>query len=137
MRRTIKMFQRSSVRLFVLAAAGFFIFMTNSHITKTSAVVEPVTDTTAAVFGAATNPLTARWTGPYGGIPPFEKVKVGDIGPALDIAMKENLAEIDAITANKAAPTFTNTFIPLEKSGDMLNRVQTIFGIYSSNLASP
>ncbi|HEX3101558.1 MAG TPA: M3 family metallopeptidase, partial [Pyrinomonadaceae bacterium] len=44
------------------------------------------------------------------------------------------LAEIDAIANNKAAPTFENTFVPLEKSGDTLNRVQTIFGIWSSNL---
>ena len=64
------MFQRNATRLFVLAAAGFFIFMTNSHITKTGAAVEPATVTHAA-FDPTTNPLTAKWTGRYGGLPPF------------------------------------------------------------------
>ncbi len=82
------------------------------------------------------NPLLAKWTGPFGGIPPFDKVKISDFKPALEAAMAENLKEIDAIANNKAAPTFANTFIPLEKSGDTLNRVGTIFGIWSNNMNS-
>src|SRR5436190_19441170 len=92
----------------------------------------------AAVLAAtplkAENPLLEKWTAPYGGLPPFDKVKIADFKPALEAAMAENLAEIDAIASNKTAPTFENTFLPLEKSGDTLNRVQTIFGIWSANL---
>src|SRR6185369_8214066 len=42
------------------------------------------------------NPLLAPWTGPHGGLPPFDRVKVGDFKPALEAAMAEQLAEIDA-----------------------------------------
>jgi len=92
---------------------------------------------TASSFDAATDPLTAPWSGPYGGVPPFDKVKIADFKPALEAAMAEDLKEIDAIANNKAKPAFENTFIPLERSGDMLNRVNTIFGIYSTSLSTP
>jgi len=92
------------------------------------------TDSKTLAAAPAANPLTAKWEGPYGGLPPFDKVKVSDFKPALEAAMAENLAEIDAIANNKAAPTFANTFLPLEKSGDLLNRVQTIFGIWSTSM---
>ncbi|MFM9903979.1 MAG: M3 family metallopeptidase [Pyrinomonadaceae bacterium] len=124
-----KLFKSRFVALAMVALAAA-IYMTTNNQPTTQAAEAPVT------FDAATNPLTAKWTGPYGGIPPFDKVKISDFKPALEAAMAENLAEIDAIANNKAAPTFANTFIPLEKSGDMLNRVGTIFGIWSSNLSS-
>ena len=47
----------------------------------------------------AENPLTAKWTGPHGGLPPFDKVKLADFKPALEMAMAENLAEIDKIAS--------------------------------------
>jgi len=93
--------------------------------------------TAAPVAAAPSNPLLAPWTGPYGGEPNFATVKIADFALALDTAMAENLAEIDAITANKAAPTFENTIVPLEKSGAALNRVGAIFGVWSGNLKSP
>ena len=80
------------------------------------------------------NPLTAKWTGPFGGIPPFDKIKVADFKPALEMAMNENLAEIEAIASTPGSPTFENTIAPLERSGKMLDRVQTIYGIWSSNM---
>src|SRR5438045_8256386 len=83
---------------------------------------------------APMNPLTQKWVGPYGGVPPFDKVKIADFKPALEEAMAENLREIDAIASNKAAPTFANTLVPLEKSGEMLSRVGRIFGVWSSSM---
>jgi len=83
------------------------------------------------------NPLTAEWTGPYGGVPPFDKVKIADFKPAMETAMAENLKEIDAIANNTAKPTFANTFVPLEESGQMLARVNIIFGIWASSMNSP
>ena len=50
------------------------------------------------------SPLLAPWTGPYGGVPPFDKVKVEDFKPALEAAMAEALAEIDAIASDPAPP---------------------------------
>ena len=83
------------------------------------------------------NLLTETWTGPYGGVPPFDKVKIADFKPALEAAMARELAEIDAITANPAAPTFENTIAALEDSGRALNRVRTIYNIWGSNLSTP
>ena len=44
---------------------------------------------------AAENPLLKPWVGPYGGVPPFDAVKVENFKPALEAAMAEQLAEID------------------------------------------
>jgi hypothetical protein len=49
----------------------------------------------------------------------------------------QHLAELDAIAANKDAPTFDNTIVPMEQSGRALDRVFTYYGIWSSNLSSP
>jgi peptidyl-dipeptidase Dcp len=61
------------------------------------------------------NPLPALWSGPFGGRPPFDKVRVADFKPALEAAMAENLAEIDKIAKNPSAPTFENTLLALER----------------------
>ena len=47
--------------------------------------------------GKRPNPLLARWPGPYGGVPPFDRIKVSDFKPALKFAMAENLREIEAM----------------------------------------
>ena len=83
------------------------------------------------------SPLLAPWSGPYGGVPPFEKVKVEDFQPALETAMAEALAEIDKVASDPAAPTFENTIVGLERSGRALDRVSNIFGIYSSTMSTP
>src|SRR5258708_21118613 len=49
---------------------------------------------------AAPNPLLEKWTGPWGGVPPFGRFKVTDIKPALEAAIAENLAEIDPIAGH-------------------------------------
>jgi peptidyl-dipeptidase Dcp len=82
-------------------------------------------------------PMTAEWTGPFGGVPAFDKVKIADLKPALEAAMKAERAEIDAIADNRAAPTFDNTIAALERSGAMMNRVQTFYGIWSGTLSTP
>ncbi|WP_346836626.1 M3 family metallopeptidase [Microbulbifer sp. SAOS-129_SWC] len=83
------------------------------------------------------NPLLAEWTGPYGGVPAFDKMRVADLKPALQQAMKDDLAEIDAIAGNPEAPTFANTIEALERTGAELDRVFTYWGIFSSNLSTP
>ncbi|HEX6177144.1 MAG TPA: M3 family metallopeptidase [Thermoanaerobaculia bacterium] len=101
----------------------------------TQPTTSPAPVTTPAT--SSTNPLLAPWTGPYGGIPPFDRVNVADMKPALEAAMAENLAEVDRIANNPAAPTFENTIAALERSGRTLNRVTTAYGIWSSTMNSP
>lgn len=84
-----------------------------------------------------TNPLSVEWIGNYGGFPPFDKVKIEYFKPALEAAMVENLAEIDKITNDAAAPTFENTIAAMERTGDTLNRVATIYYIWQSNMNNP
>jgi peptidyl-dipeptidase Dcp len=85
----------------------------------------------AAAPGSA---LLAPWVGPYGGTPPFDQVRVADFKPALQAAMAENLAEIDKIANNPAAPTFDNTLVALERAGKTFNRVSALFDVWSSSM---
>ncbi len=85
----------------------------------------------------ASNPLLAPWSGDYGGVPAFDRMELADLEPAFDAAMAENLAEIEAITANTDAATFENTIVAMERAGDAMSRVGTYFGIWSANRSSP
>jgi peptidyl-dipeptidase Dcp len=86
---------------------------------------------------AADNGLLAEWTGLYGGVPAFDRMELGGLKPALEAGMAEQLAEIDAIAADPAPPTFANTIEALERAGRTLDRVMTYWGIWSSNLSNP
>lgn len=86
---------------------------------------------------AKQNPLLTEWKGPFGGVPAFDKVKISDFKPALEAAMKQKQAEIDAIANSKSPATFENTIVALEKCGMALSRVRTYYDIWSSNLNSP
>ena len=83
------------------------------------------------------NPLTARWSGSYGGLPPFDRVQIAQFKPALETAMAENLAEIDRIAVNPASPTFENTIAAMERTGRANDRVQTIYGVWSTTMNGP
>ena len=72
------------------------------------------------------NPLTAAWTGAFG-LPPFEAVEPGQFRGAFDSALAAHRAEIDAIAADPAAPSFTNTIEALERSGHVLSQVSNLF----------
>ena len=74
----------------------------------------------AAQTAPAANPLLAPWTGPYGGVPPFDRVEAAHFGPAFEAALAERRAEIEAIVANPEAPTFENTVAALERAGATL-----------------
>lgn len=84
-----------------------------------------------------TNVLLKEWTGPYNGIPAFDQMKASDIKEAVEKGMELNLAEIDAIVNNTDAPTFENTIVEMERSGEDLNRVFAYYGILRSNMSSP
>jgi peptidyl-dipeptidase Dcp len=66
--------------------------------------------------------------------PPFDRIHNADFQPAIEEGMRQHLAEIEAIIHDPAAPTFENTILPLERSGQLLSRVQRVFGgLASSN----
>ena len=83
------------------------------------------------------NVLLAEWTGPYGGVPAFDRMDLAALKPALEEGMAKNLAEIDAIASNPEPPTFENTILAMERAGRDLDRVQEYYGIWGGNLSTP
>src|SRR6476619_1276070 len=81
-----------------------------------------------------TEPLLAPWKGPYGGVPPFDKVKVKDFKPALMKGMDLSRADIKAITDNKDAATFENTIVAYEDAGRHYGRAGSIFGTFTGTM---
>ena len=73
-----------------------------------------------------TNPFFEPSDLPFG-LPPFAKITDDDYRPAFDRGFEEHLAEINAIVSNAEAPTVENTLIPLERGGQVLERVAIVF----------
>ena len=73
-----------------------------------------------------TNPLLAPWDAPFG-LPPFDRIGETHFRPAFDAAMAAQLAEIEAIPGDPAAPDFANTIEAMERSGLSLDRVAAVF----------
>ena len=89
----------------------------------------------AANFGPQ-NPFFAPSTLPFQA-PPFDKIKDTDYQPAIEAGMAEQLKEVQAIADNPQPPTFDNTFIPFEKSGQLLERATTAFFLVSAANTNP
>lgn len=81
--------------------------------------------------------LLAKWQGPYQGVPEFDKVTLVGLIPAMKEGMKANLAEIEAIANNTELPTFENTIVAMERTGEALDRIFTYYGIWRSNKSTP
>jgi len=85
---------------------------------------------------SSSNPLLEEWTGPYGGVPPFDAVRIEHFAPALEVGMREMLVEVDRIAGEPEPPTFANTVEALERAGRCLARVRTIYGIWGSSMTT-
>ena len=81
--------------------------------------------------------LLAEWTGPYGGVPPWDKLNVQAFPKAFELGTALMLAEVDAIAENPEPATFANTFVPLEDGGRHVNRAQTLFAVLRGNMSTP
>ncbi len=106
-------------------------FLAASAAACTAAALNP-----SLALAAEDNPLLATWTGPHGGVPPFDKVKVEQFKPAILKAIEMNRAEIKAIAENPAPANFDNTLRAMQASGDALTRAGSMFNIYTSTLSS-
>ena len=91
----------------------------------------------APVAATPANPLLAPWSGPYSGVPPWNEGTPERYRTALDAAIAMQAADYAAIEKNPAAPTFENTFIPMQDSGRTLNRVNAMFNVMTSNINTP
>jgi len=95
------------------------------------------TDNTEITQVQAQNTVIAPWTGPFDGVPAFDTVKLEDLVPAIEMGMAESLAEIDVIAAQTSEPTFENTIVELERSGSILDRIFSYYGIWAANKSTP
>jgi peptidyl-dipeptidase Dcp len=93
------------------------------------------TPTTRSV--AAANPLVAPWSGPLGGVPPWNEGTPERYRQALEVALQGRRAEYAAIAADTEAPTFANTFLPIERTGRTYTRVGNMFFVMVNNTSTP
>jgi len=82
------------------------------------------------------NPLLTKSPLPYQ-LPPFEQIKDEHFAPAFELGMAEELKEVEAIANNPAKPTFENTIVAMERTGDLLGRASRAFGILTGALTNP
>ena len=82
---------------------------------------------------ARQNPLLSASTLPFHA-PAFDKIRDSDFGPAIQRGIREQRAEVERIANDAAAPTFDNTIVALERTGQLLNRAYMVFnGLAGAN----
>ena len=94
------------------------------------------TPAASAAPATAANPFFQPSTLPFGA-PDFSKIKDADFVPAIEAGMQRQQAEIVKIANNPAAPTFDNTIVAMEKTGRMLTRVMSVFGLLQGADTNP
>ncbi len=86
---------------------------------------------------AAEPALLQEWTGPYGGVPPWDQVNVDQFPAAFDAAMTTSKSEFEAMLETPGPISFENTITASELSGEKMGRLFSIWGVHSSNLSNP
>jgi peptidyl-dipeptidase Dcp len=121
--------------IFLASAAAMALGACAATTEEPQAAAAPAAQPAAAPV--PDNVLLADWTGPYDGVPPFDRVRPDLFPQAFQFAIDERNREIQAIANNPAAPTFANTVEALERAGQRLDRVEAIFGVMTSNMSNP
>ncbi len=97
----------------------------------------PLMVTASLAFGqprpATDNPFFATYTTPFG-VPPFDKIRTEHFEPAFEEGMRQQAGQIQSMLRRRDMPTFENTIVALDNSGDILDRVSTVF--YNLNSAN-
>ncbi len=83
----------------------------------------------------AHSPLVTPWAGPFGGVPPFDRVSAAALAEALEAGMAAQLAAVARIGVDPEPPTFANTIAPLERAAQAFDRVAAVYGVATSALA--
>ncbi|MBS0382022.1 MAG: dipeptidyl carboxypeptidase II, partial [Proteobacteria bacterium] len=113
---------KSSLSLLALALTGLVAGCTgapDASDSKANATSSSATTASANPFFTE-SPLALHF-------PQFDQITDADYAPAFDRGMADQLKEVDAIAGNAEAPTFDNTILALEKSGQILDRATTVF----------
>jgi len=107
-----------------------------SNFGNAAAYQQAQTDVQTLTAQANQDPLLKPWSGPHGGVPPWDQARAELVGPALELGVRLQEAEVQAIANNPARPTFENTMVPLQDSGRHLDRALTIFGVMTDNISN-
>lgn len=83
------------------------------------------------------NPLIASWTGPYGGVPPFDRVRAADFPHAFDTALAEELTAVRRIVETSEPANFENTLAVLQRASRLKDRVLRVFNVMRFNMSTP
>ncbi|MEG3181900.1 M3 family metallopeptidase [Sphingomonas sp. LT1P40] len=118
------------------------ILLATTSLLSVNAQAQPMPKAASAPAQAATPapdaaPMLAQWPGPFDGVPQWDKVTPAMFGPAFEAGMAEARAEFAKVRDNPEAPTFANTIEAPMKSTTSLSRVFPVWGVYTSNLATP
>ena len=107
--------------------------MTRPHLMILAAAAAAVCSASAGAHAepasllAASNPFAKASTLPFQ-FPAFDRIKNEDYAPAYAEGMRQQAAEVEAIANNPKAATFDNTIVAMERSGQLLGRVASVFG---------
>jgi len=83
------------------------------------------------------DPLLKPWSGPHGGVPPWDQARVELLAPALELGLALQEAEVQVIATNPEAPSFDNTIAAMQNAGRHIDRASTIFGVMTDNISTP
>jgi peptidyl-dipeptidase Dcp len=78
--------------------------------------------------------LLKDWVGPHGGVPPWRLFQPDEFPAAFDAAIEMATSDYQKIAENPEPATFANTIVAMEKAGQTLTRLQSVFGVHTSNL---
>ena len=112
--------------LFTTASAVIMMMILSGCATSSENAFSPKPGQLSKMEATGTNPFYQEST-LYFKYPPFDKIKNAHYAPAFGKGMAEQLVEIEAIADQSDAPTFENTIVAMEKSGQLLDRVATVF----------
>jgi peptidyl-dipeptidase Dcp len=107
--------------LFIILAAGTALIACQNQGNQTETTME--------------NPFFTEYTTPFK-VPPFDQIKLEHFMPAIDEGILQQEAEIKAIVENTEEPSFENTIIPYDNSGELLSKVNFVFGPLNSATTS-
>ncbi|RJF86197.1 M3 family peptidase [Sphingomonas cavernae] len=82
---------------------------------------------------AESNPMLQKWTGPYEGVPPWDKMKPDLFPGAFAAAMDELRKEVHAVRDNPAPATFKNVNEAMQLTGGTIDRLFSLWGVQQSN----
>ena len=119
-------------------SSGAFIALT--ALTATGATMPP-TATAPSIASASSAPadpavIIRPWPGPFMGVPQWDKVTPAMFPAAFEAGMAELRAQYAAIRDDRRPATFATVILPMQTAGDVMDRVQSMWGVYSSNLAN-